>query len=113
MFLVNSCSAITLILYLTIAVSQLLMRKKIEKEKPDALEIKMWLFPYLTYFTIFAISALLIAMFFIESMRTQILFTGVLTIIVIFSYIFKQKKKTNDIDNEETMLTNREMGEKI
>lgn len=113
MFLVNSCSAITLILYLTIALSQLRMRKKIEKEKPDALEIKMWLFPYLTYFTIFAISALLIAMFFIDSMRTQILFTGVLTIIVILSYIFKQKKKTNDMDNEKTMLTNREMGEKI
>ncbi|MFL0497867.1 amino acid permease [Priestia megaterium] len=113
MFLVNSCSAITLILYLTIAISQLRMRKKFERENPDALTIKMWLFPYLTYFTIISVLGLLISMAFIESMRTQILFTGVLIIIVILSYIFTQKKKTKDMDTQEERITKGEIEERI
>lgn len=100
MFLVNSCSAITLILYLTIAFSHLRTRRKVEKENPEALVIKMWLFPYLTYFTIVAISALLVAMFFIESMRVQIIFTLVLTIIVLLFYFFTQRRKTKEANKD-------------
>lgn len=93
LFLVNSCSAITLILYLIISFSQLRMRRKIERENPQLLTIKMWLFPYLTYFTILATSALLIAMFFIDSMRSQILFTCVIVVIVMLAYMLTQRKE--------------------
>ena len=99
MFLLSSCSAITLILYLIIAFSQLRMRKKIEKENPALLKVKMWLFPYLTYFTIAATTALLISMFFIDSMRSQILFTCVVVAIVMILYVVTQRKKiTNPIE---------------
>lgn len=93
MFLISSCSAITLIMYLLIAVSQLIVRKRVEKENPELLQVKMWLFPYLTYFTIIAVSALLIAMFFIDSMRSQILFTTIVVIIVMVAYWITQRGK--------------------
>ncbi|MFC7394024.1 GABA permease [Scopulibacillus cellulosilyticus] len=94
LFLVDSCNAITLILYLLIAISQLRMRKKMERENPGALTIKMWFYPYLTYFTILAIATLLISMAFIQSMQIQLLFTCVITFIVILSYMLTKKKQT-------------------
>lgn len=104
MFLLSSCSAITLILYLIIAFSQLRMRRKIEQENPELLKVKMWLFPYLTYLTIVATTALLIAMFFIESMRSQILFTCVIVAIVMIFYMLTQKKKVIKQADESSSL---------
>ncbi|WP_338652407.1 amino acid permease [Lysinibacillus sp. Y5S-8] len=108
MFLLSSCSAITLILYLIIAFSQLRMRRKIEQENLELLKVKMWLFPYLTYFTIFATTALLMAMFFIESMRSQILFTCVVVAIVMIFYVLTQKKKTIKQPDESSSIFSKE-----
>lgn len=105
MFLLSSCSAITLILYLIIAVSQLRMRKKIEKENPEVLKVKMWLFPYLTYFTIIATVALLVAMFFIDTMRSQILFTTIITAIVLLMYFITQRNKQTPVKETERVFT--------
>ena len=70
------------------------MRRKIEKENPEQLKIKMWLFPYLTYFTILVICAILASMLFIESMRPQLILTSIITIGVLAAYfIFKPNKK--------------------
>ena len=80
------------------------MRRKIEQENPELLKVKMWLFPYLTYFTIVATTALLIAMFFIESMRSQILFTCVIVAIVMIFYMLTQKKKVNKQADESSSL---------
>ncbi|MEK4570521.1 GABA permease [Bacillus sp. FSL K6-3458] len=94
LFLVNASGAIALLVYLVIAVSQLRMRRKIEKENPEQLKIKMWLFPYLTYFTILVICAILASMLFIESMRPQLILTSIITIGVLAAYfIFKPNKK--------------------
>ncbi|MFJ8072343.1 GABA permease [Peribacillus sp. NPDC096447] len=95
LFLVNSSGAIALLVYLVIAVSQLRMRRKMERENPEALKLKMWLYPYLTYLTITGILFILISMAFIESMRSQLLLTGLITAIIIASYlIFKPKVET-------------------
>lgn len=110
MFLLSSCSAITLILYLIIAFSQLKMRRKIEKENPELLKVKMWLFPYLTYFTILATTALLIAMFFIDSMRSQILFTCVVVAVVMFFYLVTQRKKlVKPVEESSPILPKKEL----
>lgn len=44
-FLVNSYGAVALFVYLFIGVSQVVLRKHLEREEPEALELKMWLFP--------------------------------------------------------------------
>lgn len=101
LFLVNSSGAIILLVYLGIAISQLRMRKKLERANPEALNAKMWLFPYLTYATILGITIILISMAFIESTRSQLYSTLLLTgIIIVFNHFFGQKaqsKKTSDL----------------
>ncbi|AGE62494.1 GABA permease [Bacillus subtilis] len=96
LFLVNSSGAIALLVYLVIAVSQLKMRKKLEKTNPEALKIKMWLFPFLTYLTIIAICGILVSMAFIDSMRDELLLTGVITGIVLISYLVFRKRKVSE-----------------
>jgi L-asparagine transporter-like permease len=61
-----------LAMMLTIAISHLRLRNKMEKENRQVLKMKMWLFPYLTYVTIFGIVVFLISMAFIDSMRSQL-----------------------------------------
>ena len=93
LFLLNSSSAIALILYFIIALSQLRMRRQIEKESPEKLVIKMWLFPYLTYFTMAVLIALTVAMFFIDAFRSQILFTCVIVACIYIAFLIKQRKR--------------------
>jgi GABA permease len=101
LFLVNSSGAIALLVYLVIAVSQLRMRKKLEQNNPEALKIKMWLFPYLTYLTILALLVILISMLFIKSMVSQLLLTLLITAIVIISYFVFAKKRLNSSYNKQ------------
>nr|WP_233204979.1 GABA permease [Geobacillus sp. WSUCF-018B] len=86
LFLVNSSGAIALLVYLAIAVSQLRLRKKLERENSDSLKIKMWLFPHLTYFTILILLVILASMLFIDSMVSQLLLTLLITAVVIVCY---------------------------
>jgi GABA permease len=58
LFLINSSGAVALLMYLVICFSQLRMRKKLERENPNSPEGKIWLYPYLTYFTIVCISSI-------------------------------------------------------
>ena len=51
LFLVNSSGAVALFVWLVICFSQLRMRKIIERESPEKLVVKMWLYPYLTWAT--------------------------------------------------------------
>ncbi|BBC36359.1 putative GABA permease [Streptomyces graminofaciens] len=52
LFLVNSSGAVALFVWLVICFSQLRMRKIIEREAPEKLVVRMWLYPYLTWATI-------------------------------------------------------------
>lgn len=61
-FIVNSYGTFILFVYLLIAVSQLRIRARLEREDPARIKVRMWLFPYLTYFVIFAMLLILGAM---------------------------------------------------
>ncbi len=70
LFLLNSSGAVILFVYLLIAVSQLVLRRR----TPAAdLKVKMWLYPWLTLLTIGGILAVLVMMFFDTSTREQLL----------------------------------------
>ncbi|MFJ5993995.1 amino acid permease [Streptomyces sp. NPDC092370] len=51
-FLLNSSGAIALFVWLVICFSQLRMRKTLQRESPEKLVVRMWLYPYLTWVTI-------------------------------------------------------------
>ena len=56
LFLLNSSGAIILFVYLLIAISQLILRRR----PPEQLQVKMWLYPALTILTIVAMLAVLV-----------------------------------------------------
>lgn len=106
LFLVNSSGGIALLVYLVIAFSHLRMRRTVEKMNPDALKVKMWLYPYLTYVTILGIVAVLVAMIFIDSLRTQVLLTLLIAVLVVGSYFLLHPKKTSTLplDSEDSSV---------
>jgi GABA permease len=59
-FLINSSGAILLFIYLLKAVSELRMRRRLERKDPAWLQVKMWLYPWLTYLSIACILAVLL-----------------------------------------------------
>ncbi|WP_174244124.1 amino acid permease [Streptomyces sp. TM32] len=61
-FLLNSSGAVALFVWLVICFSQLRMRGIIQRENPEKLLVRMWLFPYLTWATIAMISFVLVYM---------------------------------------------------
>lgn len=104
LFLVNSSGGVALLVYLVIAVSQLRMRYKLERNSPEKLDIKMWLFPYLTYATIFCLAGVYISMFFIQSLRMQAILTTIIAIAVVVSYFafYRAKKQITEYEHQPT-----------
>jgi GABA permease len=82
-FLLNSSGAIILFVYLLIAISQLILRRR---TPPEKLTVKMWLFPFLTIATIAAIVAVLALMFFKEDTRSQLLLSLLAWAVVLVLY---------------------------
>jgi GABA permease len=73
-FLVNSYGTVAIFVYVVIALSELRLRARLEREAPDRLILRMWAYPTLTYVTIAAMLAIVLAMGFIPDQRTPLLF---------------------------------------
>ncbi len=99
-FLVNASGAIMLLVYLVITFTHLRMRKRLERENPEALVIRMWMFPYLTYITIVALMGILISMAFMGSTRSQVFLTLVITVLILGSFLFVKSKTVQNPANQ-------------
>ncbi len=73
-FLVNSYGTVALFVYVSIAVSQLRLRARLERSDPASLRMRMWGYPYLTYLALAGMGAILLAMAFIPAQRKPLLF---------------------------------------
>ncbi|MFI6448309.1 amino acid permease [Kitasatospora sp. NPDC050543] len=82
-FLLNSSGAVALFVWMVICFSQLRMRKIIERESPERLTVRMWLYPYLTWATIGMIGFVMAYMFTDESGREQMYLSLVAAAIVL------------------------------
>jgi GABA permease len=80
-FLVNSSGAVIVFVYIAIAVSQVRLRRKNERAGGPPPALPIWLFPYLSYFAIAAMVAVLVAMGFTPDLASQ-LWWSVLSVIV-------------------------------
>lgn len=80
-WLMNTTGMIALLVYLVIAISQLRLRRQMQQQGRQP-EIKMWLFPGLTYLVIVFISACLVAMAFISEYQILVVSTGVAALIL-------------------------------
>jgi len=91
LFLVNTSGAIALFVWLVIAGSQLILRRRMGAASKD-LELKMWLFPYLTWVAIISIVALLIGMVILESTRESLLLSLALAAVVVGIGLWRYRK---------------------
>ena len=78
-FLTNSYGTVAIFVYLLIAISELRLRARLEREDPARLGIRMWAYPYLTYLAIAGMLGIVVAMAFIPDQRTPLLF-GVISL---------------------------------
>jgi len=90
-FLLNASGATMLMIYLIMAFAQITLRNRMKKAGTPA-AIKMWLFPWLSYLTIVAVSVVLIAMAFISDLAIQ-LYTSILSFAVTLGcyYVFRKR----------------------
>ncbi|MBW5480705.1 amino acid permease [Streptomyces bambusae] len=75
LYMLNAVGAVLLFVWALIAVSQLLLRRRIERETPERLTLKMWAFPYLTWAALAGMAAVLMLMLTDDEARPQLLWS--------------------------------------
>ncbi|GCD41311.1 amino acid permease [Streptomyces paromomycinus] len=93
-FLINSYGAIALFVYLAIAVAQLRLRRKLEREEPQRLTLRMWLFPWLSRATVALMAAVVVAMAFLPDSRAQFWLSLLTVGLVLAAYEVRRRRAT-------------------
>ncbi|ONF73810.1 amino acid permease [Amycolatopsis keratiniphila] len=91
-FLVNSYGAVALFVYLAIALAQVRLRRRLEREDPDKLTLKMWLFPWLSYATIALMAAVILAMALLPSTRSQFWLSAVTLALILIGFEIRRRR---------------------
>ena len=90
-WLINASGAIALFVYLLIAISELITRRRLEREEPERLLLRMWLYPWLTYLSIAAIVAVLIAMAVIPEQRPLLIASVISAVVILVAYLLRRQ----------------------
>jgi GABA permease len=85
-FLVNSYGTVAIFVYVLIAVSELKLRRRLERQMPERLRVRMWGYPYLTCLAIAGMLAIVSAMAFIPDQRVPLLFGIVSVAVMLVGY---------------------------
>ncbi|RXS88073.1 amino acid permease [Streptomyces sp. TM32] len=76
LYMLNAVGAVLLFVWALIAISQLRLRGRIEREAPGQLALRMWAFPYLTWVALAAMGAVLVLMLTDDAARPQLLWSA-------------------------------------
>ncbi|KEF06065.1 MULTISPECIES: amino acid permease [Streptomyces] len=79
LYMLNSVGAVLLFVWGLIAVSQLRLRRQLERTAPEKLTLRMWAFPYLTWTALAAMAAVLVLMLTDDGARPQLLWSAAAT----------------------------------
>jgi len=85
-FLVDSYGTVAIFVYLLIALAELKLRRTLEREAPERLKVRMWLFPTLTIVAIVTMVAIVTAMAFIPDQRAPLLFGIISALVMLVGY---------------------------
>ncbi|MFJ3969399.1 amino acid permease [Streptomyces parvus] len=83
LYMLNSVGAVLLFVWALIAAAQLRLRARLEQEAPDALALRMWWFPYLTWVTLAGLLGVLLLMLTDDAARPQVLWSAGATALVL------------------------------
>ncbi|MFJ9004263.1 amino acid permease [Streptomyces canus] len=81
-WLLNMIGAVILVVWGFIAVSQLRLRRALEREAPERLAVRTWAFPYLTWVALAGMAAILVLMAREPDTRVQLYWTGGMTLVL-------------------------------
>ncbi|MET9672747.1 amino acid permease [Streptomyces sp. NPDC006482] len=90
-WLLNTIGAIILVVWFFIAASQLVLRRRTEREAPEKLVVRMWAFPVLTWVALAGMAAIFVLMAREEGTRVQLYWTGGLTLLLAAVGYVRQK----------------------
>ncbi|MEU0402511.1 amino acid permease [Streptomyces sp. NPDC006197] len=83
LYMLNAVGAVLLFVWALIAVSELRLRRRIEREAPETLSLRMWGFPWLTWVALAAMGAVVVLMLFDDGARPQVLWSAGATGVVL------------------------------
>ncbi|MFC8265330.1 amino acid permease [Streptomyces cinereoruber] len=90
-WLLNTIGAIILVVWFFIAASQLVLRRRTEREAPEKLVVRMWAFPFLTWVALAGMTVVFVLMAREEGTRVQLYWTGGLTLLLAAVGLVRQK----------------------
>jgi GABA permease len=89
-FLVNSYGTVAIFVYVLIAVSELRLRRRLEREMPERLRMRMWGYPWLTRVAIGAMLSIVAAMSVIPEQRASLVFGLVSVVVLLGAYALRR-----------------------
>ncbi|MFC8367927.1 amino acid permease [Streptomyces sp. NPDC057239] len=81
-WLLNTIGAVILVVWIFIAASQLRLRRRLEREAPERLTVRMWAFPWLTRLALAGMAAVFVLMAREPDTRVQLCSTGAMTLLL-------------------------------
>ncbi|MBP2406969.1 Gamma-aminobutyrate permease [Streptomyces netropsis] len=90
-WLLNMVGGVVLVVWGFIAASQVLLRRRLEREAPEKLVVRMWGFPYLTWVTLAGVAGVLVLMGLDADTRVQVYFTGGLALALALTGYLRQR----------------------
>ena len=88
-FLVNATGAIILFIYVAMAIAQIRLRQRMDAAGETPV-LPMWGFPHLSWFAVFAMVAVLVAMAATPSLATQFWASVVSVVVVLLAYLVRR-----------------------
>ncbi|MER6283988.1 amino acid permease [Streptomyces sviceus] len=95
-WLLNMIGAVILVVWAFIAVSQLRLRRALEREAAERLTVRMWAFPYLTWIALAGMAGILVLMAREPGTRVQLYWTGGLTLVLAGAGCAWQRARTEN-----------------
>ncbi|MFF4159473.1 amino acid permease [Streptomyces sp. NPDC001678] len=96
-YLLNAVGSVLLFVWGLIAVSQLRLRRRIERETPERLTLRMWCFPYLTWVALAAMAAVLVLMLTDDAARPQLLWSAGATAAVVVVALLRDLRQRSSV----------------
>ncbi|MEU9913070.1 amino acid permease [Streptomyces sp. NPDC051001] len=94
-WLLNMIGGVILVVWGFIAVSQLRLRGRLEREAPERLTVRMWAFPVLTWVAMAGMAGIFVLMAREADTRVQLYFTGGMTVVLAaVGYAWQRRRAT-------------------
>lgn len=92
-FLLNASGTLILYIYITIGAAQIKLRRKLDLELGHAPEFRMYGFPWLSYFTIGAVLAIIVALGWLPQTRSQLIASSASLGVTVAAYYFFRRPR--------------------